>query len=77
MSSVVSQEIMGKYSSKYSSDGDVFLDVSDFDSWEKIYITVKKNGYCSNTYLGYKFYESFTQHSDGNTLEHVSFTSRL
>ena len=24
MSSVVSQEIMGKYSSKYSSDGDVF-----------------------------------------------------
>ena len=77
MSSVVSQEIMGKYSSKYSSDGDVFLDVSDFASGEKIYISVTTSGVCSNTNLEYKFYESFTQHSNGNTLEHVSFTSRL
>ena len=62
MSSVVSQEIMGKYSSKYSSDGDVFLDVSDFASGEKIYISVTTSGVCSNTNLEYKFYESFTQH---------------
>ena len=75
MSSVVSQEIMGKYNSKYSSDGDVFLDVSDFASGEKIYILVTTNSVCSNTNLEYKFYESFTQHFDTDALEHVSYSS--
>ena len=40
MSSVLSQEIMGKYGSKYSTSGYVFLDVSGFDS--KKYILQSK-----------------------------------
>ena len=51
------------------------MDVSDFASGEKIYISVTTNGVCSNTNLEYKFYESFTHHSDADALEQVSYTS--
>ena len=51
MSSVLSQEIMSKYGSKTSSTGKIFLDVSGFDSGEKIIILTKVNGYCGDTSL--------------------------
>ena len=75
MSSVLSQEIMSKYGSKKSYTGDVFLDVSGFNSGDKIYITVTTHDYCYNTYLEYKFYASFTDHSSYNSLSQVSYTS--
>ena len=56
MRSVLSQEIMSKYGSKKSYTGDVFLDVSGFNSGVKIYISVTTHDYCYNTYLEYKFY---------------------
>ena len=75
MSIVLSQEIMSKYGSKKSYTGYVFLDVSGFNSGDKIYISVTTHNYCYNTYLEYKFYASFTDHSSYNSLSQVSYTS--
>ena len=75
MNSVLSVEIMDKYGSKYSSNGEVFLDVSGFNNGDKIYITTKSYHICSNANLFYKFYESTGAHSSIDSLSVTYYTS--
>ena len=53
-------EIIPKYGKKTINDYEALLDVSDFDSGDKIYISITATYSGSSTKLCYKFYDSFT-----------------
>lgn len=53
-------EIIPKYGKKTIYEDEALLDVSDFDSGDKIYISITATYSGSSTKLCYKFYDSFT-----------------
>ena len=75
MNVISSIDVMSKYGTKYSSTGEVFLDVSGFNSGDKIYITVKTYHTCFDTDLYYKFYESTNDHLSTDHLSSTYYTS--
>ena len=75
MNVVLSIDVMNKYGTKYSSTGVVFLDVSGFNSGDKIYITAKTYHICTYTNLYYKFCESTSDYINPSSLSYTYYTS--
>ena len=75
MNAVLSIDVMDKYGRKYSSTGEVFLDISGFNSGDKIYITAKTFYICTITNLHYKFCESTSDDISSDSLFYTYCTS--
>jgi len=75
MNAVLSFDVMDKYGRKYSSTGEVFLDISGFNSGDKIYITAKTIYICTFTNLHYKFCESTSDDISPDSLFYTYYTS--
>ena len=78
-SELSSLEIIPKYGKKKTWSNEILLDVSDFDSGDKIYISITTYSYTYvDTRLNYKFYENIngmSSHSSYNYVYESSSTS--
>ena len=67
---ISSEDVIPKYGEKRTSAGYAYLDVSDFDSGDKIYISITTTDFYSNNRLGYMFCDNTNTHPSFFGLSH-------